>query len=238
MFNKIHRGILSLMLLTAGLLLGNASHAAPGFPTPLLNPTFINPDIAATNLLLSYTYGGGSPTNNGLTLVQTGTSTGTYKDPSNNPWTINGMTYSLSAILNANTNDLISGTLTITGGINTGGYTIPNGSTLLTANLTDFGTDYTGTLGDQSGTFDFRGSVTSYYNGVGGNLNFGPNLAVVFSSANLNPFFQDAANFSGTGAADNATDISQVPEPGTLVLLAAGGLALCGVRRQRPVRAT
>ena len=79
MCNKLHRSILTLVLLTAGLLLGNAGYAALAFPGPL-NAGFTNPDIVGTALNLTYTYGGGSPNNNSLTIDETGCSTGTFKD--------------------------------------------------------------------------------------------------------------------------------------------------------------
>ena len=71
MFNKIHRGILTLMLLTAGLLLGNASYAAMGFPGPLVAP-FTNPDIVGTDATTQYIYEMAVPSNNRLTIVETG----------------------------------------------------------------------------------------------------------------------------------------------------------------------
>ena len=54
MFKKTHRGILTLMLLTTGLLLGNASYAALAFPGPLVAP-FTNPDIVGTYSLCHMT---------------------------------------------------------------------------------------------------------------------------------------------------------------------------------------
>ncbi len=240
MFKKTHRGILTLMLLTTGLLLGNASYAALAFPGPLPGadiPT--NPDIVGTVLQLNYTVGGApGGVNNLLTIAETGGSGGTFKNSSGTSYTITNLDYALSAVLdsaedNVNDNKLLSGTLTITGGISGPGITIPNGSTLLTATLTNFGTSWPATGGTNAGVFQFLGNITSSNSLLG----FGNKLVVNYNSLNLGALqdpvesFDPTVNFSGTG---NANNYAAVPEPGTLILLATGGLALCGVRRRYP----
>ena len=103
----------------------------------------------------------------------------------------------------------------------------------MTATLTNFGTSYPTTGGFNAGVFQFLGNITSSNPLLG----FGPNLVITYNSSNLgvaeNETFDPAVDFSGTGNADNSAPRS-VPEPGTLILLATGGLALCSVRRRYP----
>ena len=172
--------------------------------------------------------------NNLLTLAETTGSGGTFENSSGTSYTITGLDYALSAVLDeANGNRLLSGTLTITGGISGSGINIPNGSTLLIATLTNFGTSWPLTGDTNAGVFQFLGNITSSNSLLG----FGPNLVVTYNSSNLGvtegESFTPIADFSGTGNADNSAPRS-VPEPGTLILLATGGLALCGVRRRYP----
>jgi hypothetical protein len=186
-------------------------------------------------LQLNYTLGGApGGVNNLLTIAETGGSGGTFKNSSGTSYTITGLDYALSAVLNeANNNQLLSGTLTITGGISGPGIAIPGGSTLLVANLTNFGTSWPATGGTNAGVFQFLGNITSSNPLLG----FGNRLVVNYGSQTLgaleNESFDPTVDFSGTGNADNSAPRS-VPEPGTLILLATGGLALCGVRRRYP----
>ena len=93
---KTYTGILSLLLLTAGLLLGKAGYAASAFPGPLPG-AFSEPDIIGTQLQIDYTLNGGGSGINRLTINETVNSGGTYK-PGNYP--ITSFDYALSANLN------------------------------------------------------------------------------------------------------------------------------------------
>lgn len=199
MFNKIHRGILTLMLLTTGMLLSNASYAAVAFPGPLPVLT-TNPDIIGNVLDLSYDYGYTSTTNR-LTINQSSSSTGDFRDSGNNIHIISGLTYSLSAILDdTNNNQLLSGTLTITGGISD--LSIANNSTLLVATLTNLGTSWPTDKNSTIGSFQFLGNVTS----SAGALGFGPKVAVKYlANGTLNSGFFANFDFTGQGSADNNT---------------------------------
>lgn len=187
---KTSTGILSLLLLTAGLLLGQTSYAATAFPGPL--PTaFSTPDIRASNLNIAYIKGAG--TTNTLTITGSPPNGGTFLDVSNCPspsgCTITNVTYTLSAVLDdTNNNQLLSGTLTITGGISGLLPVIPDGTTLLQVNLTALGTNWPTNSGGCTSlvnfaTFQFAGNVT-YANPA---LGYGPTVVVNYSNTTLSP---------------------------------------------------
>ncbi|MFO1430474.1 MAG: GEVED domain-containing protein [Candidatus Competibacteraceae bacterium] len=215
---KTSTGILSLLLLTAGLLSGKAGYAAGGFPGPL-PAAFSDPDIIANNLNIQYTVGGGAT--NTLTITGTPPNGGNFRGvvncPAPNGCNITNVTYTLSAVLdNNNNNQLISGTLTITGGISDLG--IPDGTTLVQSSLAAFGTSWAYNLiSCQSvfnGTFQFLANIIQANPALG----FGPTLVVNYANSTLSPDFcpnEDFGSLQGSNA-DNSTpaDYGDAPDTG------------------------
>ncbi|MFC1814687.1 PEP-CTERM sorting domain-containing protein [Thermodesulfobacteriota bacterium] len=128
-------------------------------------------------------------------------------------------------------------TLTITGSINSLGYT---SGVLLTGNLTAFGfedPDGTQTSNSYNDIFEFEFAVT------GGDLQgiYGPVANVVldatFPTADRfdGIFDGDFNNFAspGQGVSDTGAGVSPVPEPATLTLMLIGGAGLFAARRRR-----
>lgn len=136
--------------------------------------------------------------------------------------TIAGGTFDLTANIN-DLGDAFGGTLDIGGTIAGLGF---NSGTLLTGTLSAFG----GATG--SDTLEFLFDVTG---GDAAGL-FGDTAGVILNnvgSTNLPADF--ASNFSGPVFGSTADTFAQVPEPGTLGLLLAGG-GLLGLSRRRRVR--
>jgi hypothetical protein len=64
-------------------------------------------------------------------------------------------------------------------------------------------------------------------------INYSSNGLTALTSGNSNYSGYGVPNFSGYGGAQIALRLSEVPEPGTLVMLGTGALALAGVLRRK-----
>ncbi len=134
--------------------------------------------------------------------------------------------YTLTATVN-DSGALVTGILLVTGSVNDLGFHSPSDPGLLKVNLTQFGFS-----GSQNSTvFEFIGNVTggslsSYYStgqvGIVLNPGTGTNFGGSFAS-----------DFHGGSAGAGTVDNFGVPEPATLGLLLAGGVALLARRRRK-----
>ena len=208
---------LKLALLAASLLSSGAVQAFPDMPLGLPPPAF--PDITVEAVSILFTPGTTVSNPGILSVTKTGT-TGFFLNYDVELPSTSSYSYNLVVETETKTdpnldptknNALLSGTLQI--------LDDTNSTTLLAGTITAFSVTGSG----DTAAFEFLLDVTqSLYN-------YGPRAAIALFSDNLNPGLSDISTFSGTGNLDN---YNIVPEPGSLVLFAAGGMVLFASKRR------